>query len=117
MPSEMNERSGVVMTELLSYTPAVQCQAAGRCQRAPCFQARLEATAGCRQVRRHAELCADHLGDTVQALTAWARERGLEGKVTVLAIDQPAAGQAKGPAPAGDRVLCGFAFGTIVLNP
>lgn len=105
------------MTELLSYIPAVHCQADQPCDRAPCFQARLQATAGSRRVHRQAELCAEHLGDTVQALAAWAREQGLEGKVTVLAIDQPAPGQAGGLALTGDRVLSGFAFGTILLKP
>jgi hypothetical protein len=63
-------------------------------------------------------LCADHLGDTVQALTAWARGQGLAGKVTVLAIDQPVAGQAGNSATRpGDHVLRGFAFSTILLNP
>jgi|SRR5450755_1781917 hypothetical protein len=105
------------MTELLSYVPSARCQAGQPCDRAPCFQARLEAAAGRRPVRRHAELCAEHLGDTVQALAAWARDQGLEGKVTVLAIDQPLPGQAPRPALPGDRDPCGFAFGTILLNP
>jgi len=105
------------MTELLSYVPSARCQAGQPCDRAPCFQARLEAAAGRRPVRRHAELCAEHLGDTVQALAAWARDRGLEGKVTVLAVDQPARGQADRLARPGDPVLCGFEFGTILLNP
>jgi hypothetical protein len=69
-----------------------------------------------RPVRRYAELCADHLGDTVHALAAWAREQGFQGKVTVLAIDQPAPSQADSPALPGDRTLRGFAFGTILLN-
>jgi hypothetical protein len=81
---------------------------------APCFLAELEAAVGRRLVRRHAGLCADHLGDTVQALAAWARDHGLEGKVTVLAIDRPARGQPASPARPGDR---GFAFGTIMLSP
>lgn len=95
--------------------PAVQCQPGRPCDRAPCFQARLEAAAGGRLVRRHVELCAEHLGDTVQALAVWARAQGLEGKVTVLAIDQPAPGQADRPVLPGDLGR-GFAFGTIFLN-
>ena len=107
------------MTELLPSAPSLHCQADGPCDRAPCFQARLEAAAtGRRPVRRHAELCAEHLGDTVQALATWARSQGLEGKVTVLAIDQPAPGQADSSARQdNNRVHSGFAFGTIQLNP
>jgi hypothetical protein len=104
------------MTELLLSAPSRHCQADRLCDRAPCFQARLEA-AGRRPVHRHAELCAEHLGYTVQALASWAREQGLEGQVTVLAIDQPAPGQAGNLARPDDRVHCGFAFGTILLNP
>jgi hypothetical protein len=104
------------LTELLLLSvPALHCQADPRCDRAPCFQVRLDA-AGCRPVHRQAELCAEHLG-TAAALAAWAREEGLEGQVTVLAIDQPAPGQAGRLARPDDRVHCGFAFGSIPLNP
>ena len=102
------------MTELLTSSPSLHCQADHDCNRAPCFQARLEAaTAGRRPVRRRTELCAEHLGGTVQAMTAWARGQGLEGKVTVLAIDQPDPGQ----AVINEKIRCAFAFGTILLNP
>lgn len=103
------------MTELLLSVPALRCQADPRCDRAPCFQVRLEA-AGRRPVRRQAELCAEHLG-TAAALAAWARERGLHGQVTVLAIDQRAAGPADRTARRDDWVPSGFAFGVIPLNP
>ena len=103
------------MTELLLSVPALRCQADPRCDRAPCFQVRLEA-AGRRPVRRQAELCAEHLG-TAAALAAWARERGLQGQVTVLAIDQRAAGPADRTARRDDWVPSGFAFGVIPLNP
>ncbi|HMH91501.1 MAG TPA: hypothetical protein VK586_10510 [Streptosporangiaceae bacterium] len=104
------------MTELLLLSvPALRCQADPRCDRAPCFQVRLEAAGG-RPVHRQAELCAEHLG-TAAALAAWARERGLQGQVTVLAIDQRAPGQAGSAARPDDRVHCGFAFGAIPLNP
>jgi|SRR5450759_4953291 hypothetical protein len=105
------------MTELLSYIPALRCQAGHPCNRAPCFQARLDAAAGRRQVRRHAEFCAEHLGDAVQALATWAREHGIEGTVTVLVIDQPTAGQDDSPARPASHAPCGFAFATILLNP
>jgi len=96
---------------------SARCQVGRPCDRVPCFQARLEAVAGNRPVRRHAALCADHLGDAVQALAAWARERGLEGKVTVLAVDQPEPGQPPPGAPPGDQPGYGFVFATISLNP
>jgi hypothetical protein len=105
------------VTELLLSAPSVHCQADLRCDRAPCFQARLEAAVGHRPVRRHAELCAEHLGHTVQALATWAREQGLEGKVTVLAIDPPAPVRADSLTRPDDLIHCGFAFGTILLSP
>jgi hypothetical protein len=102
------------VTELLLLTDqALRCQADPRCDRAPCFQVRLEA-AGRRPVRRSAELCAEHLG-AAAALAAWARERGLHGQVTVLAIDP--ARPRTGAAPPDGRVHCGFAFGTIPVSP
>jgi hypothetical protein len=114
------------MTELLLSARSARCQSGGSCDRVPCFQARLEAAAGLQPVRRHAELCAEHLGCAVQSLAAWAREQGLAGKVIVLAIDPPLAGQAAGPGgqDAGrlDAVCpdswarSGFAFGTILLS-
>lgn len=104
------------MTELLLLTvPDLRCQADRRCDRVPCFQVRIEAV-GRHPVRRHAELCAEHLG-AAAALAAWAREQGLEGTVTVLAIDQPAPGPAGHLSGPGDGVRRGFAFGTIALNP
>jgi hypothetical protein len=100
---------------MLLSVPARRCQADPRCDRAPCFQVRLE-TAGRRPVRRQAALCAEHLG-TAAALAAWAREQGLEGQVTVLAIDQPSPGQDGHRARPADWMHRGFAFGTIPLSP
>jgi hypothetical protein len=100
------------MTELLPAFPSPFCKADRRCTRAPCFQARLEATTGRRCVRSHAELCADHLGCTVHTLTAWARDQGLNGQVTVLAIDLPGSA---GPSPAWGR--SGLAFAIIPIRP
>lgn len=99
------------MTQLLPALAEPACQAGRCCDRAPCFQARLEAAAGDRLVRRHAELCAEHLGGTVHALTTWANDRGLRGEVTVLAVDRPARDQ---PVPPGGRI--GFVFSTIRLT-
>jgi hypothetical protein len=103
------------MTELLLSAPSPRCQADRQCDRTVCFQARLEA-AGRHPVRKQAELCAEHLG-TAAAIAAWAREQGLEGKVTVLAIEQAAPGQAAGLTRSGERAHLGFVFGTILVNP
>ena len=86
------------MTQLLPALAEPVCQAGRSCDRAPCFQARLEAAAGDRPVRKRTELCAEHLGGTVHALTTWA-------------IDRPARDQA---APPGRRI--GFVFSTIRLT-
>ena len=98
------------MTQLLPARAEPVCQAGRSCDRAPCFQARLEAAAGDRPVRRRAELCAEHVGGTVHALTTWANDRGLRGEVTVLAIDRPA------PDHAGSGGRIGFVFSTIRLT-
>ncbi|MEP7023226.1 MAG: hypothetical protein ABJB47_05315 [Actinomycetota bacterium] len=98
------------MTELLPAVASPYCQAGQACDRAPCFQARLEAVKGRRCVLQRAELCAEHLGGTVQALTDWAHDRGLEGKLTVLAIDRLVPGRAR---PLAGRL--GFVFSTIQL--
>jgi hypothetical protein len=104
------------MNDLLTLIPAPGCQADQRCDRAPCFQAKLHATAGTTRVTRDAEICACHLGGTVQALAAWARHQHLTGTVTVLAIDP--AGHVAGDRPAGSHHMPrGFAFGTIALGP
>lgn len=72
----------------LNATRHAHCQADHYCHRMPCFEAQLEAHDGPEPVRRNAELCADHLGNMVQSLTAWARNCGLtHGHVIVLAID------------------------------
>jgi hypothetical protein len=104
------EGAGGYVTELM---PAAQprCQAGRACHRAPCFQVRLEAAAGCRPVRTTTELCAEHLGD-IHAMAVWAREQGLEGQLTVLAVDLLSAGEAP---PAGGRN--GLVFDTIPLHP
>jgi hypothetical protein len=98
------------MTQLLPAAASPQCQAGRSCHRAPCFQVRLEAAAGCRPVRQTTELCAEHLGD-IHAMAAAAREQGLLGQLTVLAIDRAAGG----PPAAGVRN--GLVFDTIPLRP
>jgi hypothetical protein len=104
------------VTELLLLSvPALRCQADRHCDRAPSFQVRLEA-AGRGPVRRRVGLCAEHLG-AAAVLAAWAREQGLRGTVTVLAVEQPAPGQADNRARLDDRVHSGLAFGSITLGP
>jgi hypothetical protein len=100
------------MSELLPAFPLPYCQADLPCERLPCFQARLKAAAGRHCVERRAELCWEHIGDAVHALATWARTQGLEGQVTVLAIDVPTPGQ---PSPAWG--MTGLAFGTVPLGP
>jgi hypothetical protein len=99
------------MTELMPAYPSPLCQADQACDRAPCFQARLEAVKGRRWIRTRTELCSQHLGGTVQALTSWARDQGLKGEVTVLAIDLPDPARA---AVAWSR--SGLAFGSIPVT-
>lgn len=104
------------MNDLMVASPPTGCQAGQLCDRAPCFQARLQATADGRRVRRHADICACHLGGTVQALAAWARHQRLTGTVTVLAIDHQYPRPADGRSSGGSQMLRGFAFGTIILG-
>jgi hypothetical protein len=87
-------------------TPRI-CQADRRCERPPVFRARLEAAAGARSVLKRTELCAHHLGDTVYELATWAHDQGLEGQVTVLAVDQPRLPH--------NSTTCELAFGAIPI--
>jgi hypothetical protein len=100
------------MTESLSDSSRPHCQAGRGCDRAPCFQARLEAATGEYHVHKRTDLCAEHLGAAIQAITAWARDQGLHGEVTVLAIDLPDSAQT---ASAWSR--SSLAFATIALSP
>jgi hypothetical protein len=106
-----------VMTDLPLCAPPVHCQAAPACGHPPCFLARFEGSAGQRPVVRAVGLCAGHLGDAVQDLTAWARERGYEGTVTVLAVGEPPQRPAIRPTGLGARLPSDFAFGTVLVGP
>jgi hypothetical protein len=92
-----------------------RCEADRQCRRAPCFEAQLEAQSGVLPIRRNAALCADHLGDMVQSLAAWARREGVtHGTVTVLAVDPTC------PLHAADQAIPrglsrAFEFGAIPL--
>ncbi len=96
--------------------PPVVCHA-DHCRRPPRFQVCLDAVAASRPVRANVEACALHLGDVVQALVAWARNRNVhEGQLTVLTVDPPVR-----PDPGWANVStlgrgC-FAFTTIRLTP
>jgi hypothetical protein len=107
------------MTEFLQPALPARCQADDLCDRPPCFQARLEVTAPDRlPTRLQTELCAQHLGGSVQALSAWAREQGLEGKVTILAIDQPERGMTRcggSLSQVGRGFGLGFVFASVAL--
>jgi hypothetical protein len=100
------------MTELPHDSSRPHCQAGRGCDRAPCFQARLDAIAGQYRVHKRTDLCAEHLGAAIQAITAWAHDEGLRGEVTVLAIDLSGSGAV---TPAWDR--SSLAFATIPITP
>jgi hypothetical protein len=96
--------------------PAGSCDADPRCTHAPCFQVQLEA-AEPRHSHRQANACAYHVADVVQALRAWAGERGLMGgQLTILAIEPAAGGrQPGGPGVSAGPEPRGFPFSTIPL--
>jgi hypothetical protein len=96
------------------------CDADPQCVHVPCFQVQLEASRP-QRAHRQSNACAYHVAEIIQALRAWAGNRGLvDGQLTVLAIELAAGGrQPGGPGGAGapDRSdLHGFAFSTIPLT-
>ena len=91
-----------------------RCDADTQCLHVPCFQVQLDGSRP-RQAHRHANACAYHVADVIEALRAWAAEHGVvDGALTILAIE-PAAG---GRQPVGQDQpdLRGFAFSTIPLD-
>ena len=87
-------------------TPAGKCDADVACLHAPCFQVQLETS---RQAYRQANACAYHMADVIQAVRAWAAERGVaDGQLTILAIEPAAGGRQPDPR--------GFAFSKIPLT-
>ena len=98
-----------------STTASDHCQAARTCHQPLRFRAHLEAAAR-QPVHRTAEFCAEHLGDAVHDLTAWAHQRGFtHGYVTVLILSEIGvicAGPAGDYAPQPDGLL----FGVIPLD-
>ncbi len=97
------------MTDFLANL-ALACQGSDLCDRVPRFRARIDATAGSRHVLTSAAMCAQHLGCSVNALTAWARDQRLEGRLTVFAINHANADQPHAASATGD-----FAFSVIQL--
>ena len=96
------------------------CDADPHCLHVPCFQVQLEASRP-RRAHRQSNACAYHVAEIIQALRAWAGNRGLvDGQLTILAIELAAGGrQPGGPVGPGapDRSdLHGFAFSTIPLT-
>ncbi len=103
-----------------------RCDADTACQHVPCFQVQLDASPP-RRAHRQANACAFHVTDIIEALRAWAGERGLtDGQLTILAIEPAVGGRAPDrpgkPGRQGQRgttgqpELRGFAFSTIPLD-
>jgi hypothetical protein len=102
------------------WVPTGKCDADAHCAHVPCFQVQLEASRP-EQAHRQSNACAYHVADVIQALGAWAQERGLvDGQLTILAIEPAAGGRQPGGLGGWDgpdgRDLRGFAFSTIPLT-
>jgi hypothetical protein len=98
----------------MSAIPPTQdrrCHADPDCCRPPCFQAQLyraHQDPGQSPVVKTHDTCADHLGDTVQALTRWARTTGFgSGILQVSAVCTSANEE--------DEHLLAFPFATIPI--
>ena len=77
------------------HPAAARCHAGSRCRRTPCFRVELCPPAGEKPVITAADACAEHLGDTVQALSHWTAARGIrEGHLCVSAVDAAPCGSA-----------------------
>jgi hypothetical protein len=87
-----------------------RCNADPRCRRAPRFQVQLHQAPGQSQPDRTADTCADHLGDTVQALTQWASTTGFGSGLLQVSVVGPPTGD-------GDPHPPPFPFATIQLPP
>jgi hypothetical protein len=100
-----------------AFSQAGACQADSGCERAACFQARVEATIGRNEIRRRANACGRHLTDVVQALCAWVRDRDISsGCLTVFAVDPHAL---RRPDHRGDPswlAAPGFAFYALPIS-
>jgi hypothetical protein len=104
------------MTSYAGLLATGSCQVNGECEYPACFQARIEATADHRRIRRCASACPHHLGHLVQALTAWARDSKLtDGQLTVLAVDPATERRRYEFGGAAEAVGPSFAFSTIPI--
>ena len=96
--------------------PRGKCDADPHCRHVPCFQVQLKA-ARPQHAHRQANACAYHVAEVIQALSAWAGERGLMGgQMTILAIEPAAGGRQPGGSGASSSELRGFPFSTIPLD-
>jgi hypothetical protein len=80
------------MTGILLCTCSSACQADSTCDRAPHFQARLDAPRDAQRppIQLRTAACGSHLGTMVAAMAAWAREQDLTGaQLTVLTVVPP----------------------------
>ena len=108
------------MTAADDRAPAGTCDADPHCAHVPCFQVQLEASRP-QRAHRQSNACAYHVAEIIQALRAWAGNRGLvDGQLTILAIELaaggPQPGEPVGPGAPDRSGLHGFAFSTIPLT-
>lgn len=76
------------MTPPRTAGPEGHCGAEPRCERAPCFRVEVHVAPDRAAIAKATDTCADHLGDTVQALAQWASARELtDGYLQAFAID------------------------------
>lgn len=99
-------RSRRRMTQLGERASGGSCDADIECLHVACFQVQLD-VARPGQDHRHANACAYHVPEVIQALRAWAGEHGVaDGQLTILAVEPAASGRPPG-----------FAFSRIPLDP
>jgi hypothetical protein len=87
-----------------------RCHADPDCCRPPRFRAQLRRpheTPGQSPAVKTADTCADHLGDTVQALAKWARVTGFGSGILEFSV--------VGTSSEEDRRMLAFPFATIPL--
>lgn len=105
-------------SQLIAPVPVIPKPSDRCCDQSPYFRACLEASAGPQQILASTDVCARHLGDTVQDLTMWAQRTGLHGQLTVLAIGAPGpCRQASRPGRPGRQMPSSFAFSIIPITP
>lgn len=106
------------MSQLMAPVPAIPKPANRCCDSAPYFRARLEKMTDGQEILASTDVCASHLGDAVQNLTAWAQQTNVCGQVIVLAIGGPEPGRQTGSPGSDERQMpTSFAFSVIPINP